>query len=79
MVKTINKKPIITDSYINKCKCGRTVKLMRCIWLHEAEAILDMFTFEARRTGKYTLEPKYERRKFFLGICPCGRYYDYKD
>lgn len=75
MKKVINQKPIKADCYINKCSCGKKVKLKRCVWLDEAESVCNIFTLQAHRLGTNKLEPKYKMRKFYLGVCSCEKLY----
>jgi len=75
----INKKPILTDSYVNKCVCGKNVVLKRCIWLDEAEDVLNAFSETALRLGKPTLNPAHKMREFWFNSCPCGRLFYSKD
>jgi len=71
-MKTIKTKYKKTEVLVNKCECGTEHTLKRCVWLDEAEDILDMYTLASRvskKTGKYTLKPKYKMRRFYLAWC----------
>jgi len=73
-----NTKPIHTDDLDNLCKCGKYVRLKRCIWLEESESKLKIFTPTGLLKGKPTLTDKHKSRTFYLGVCDCGKIFYYK-